>query len=198
MHPTSKAILFLSVSSLGLASAQADNSLDCSAKLAIPESVYDSAGLEKLSDAERAKLLEWVQQLHCSEAATAAPQDKVTTTATAGAATSGAVATAEPTKPQAPASTQAQTEADIENFGIPVPTYEENKTMQATVKEPFRGWSGKTVFYLENGQVWRQRVSGKYTYGGDDNRVEISQNALGFFEMRLIAADRSVGVARLR
>ena len=26
----------------------------------------------------------------------------------------------------------------------------------------FNGWSGNTVFYLENGQRWRQRLSGRY------------------------------------
>ena len=43
-----------------------------------------------------------------------------------------------------------------------------------------------------------QRSSGRHTYTGDDNRVVISKNAMGFYEMRLLDADRSVGVKRIK
>jgi hypothetical protein len=91
--------------------------------------------------------------------------------------------------------------AELEkNFGLPEPPDEAEAAYQlrASVLEPFRGWSGKTVFYLDNGQIWKQRTSGRHTYTGDDNRVVIGQNRMGFFEMRLIAVDRSVGVKRLK
>lgn len=84
-----------------------------------------------------------------------------------------------------------------ENFGLPEPR-EAAAVLQAEILPPFRGWNGKTVFQLDNGQVWKQRVSGKFTYSGDDRRVVISQNSWGFYEMRLVDADRSVGVRRLK
>ena len=38
---------------------------------------------------------------------------------------------------------------------------------RAVIKQPFKGWSGRTYFYLENGEVWQQRTAGKYQYSGD-------------------------------
>lgn len=104
-------------------------------------------------------------------------------------------------QPVATISRPADSAAIEKNFGLPEPREEdpeERFKLHATVKEPFKGWSGKTVFYLDNGQVWRQRVSGRYTYMGEDNRVVISKNRLGFYEMRLVDADRSVGVKRVK
>lgn len=61
----------------------------------------------------------------------------------------------------------------------------------------FRGWSGDTVFYLENGQVWRQRLDGRYVYKGPPNpEVRISRNLLGFFKLTLVAEGRGVGVSQ--
>ena len=54
------------------------------------------------------------------------------------------------------------------------------------------------MFYLDNGQIWKQRTPGRHTYTGDDNQVVISENRMGFYEMRLIAVDRSIGVKRLK
>lgn len=83
-------------------------------------------------------------------------------------------------------------------------TNEEVKEVQAAhvisanIKQPFEGWSGKTVFYLDNGQVWRQRLDGRMVYNGEDTAVEIKKNFLGFYKMRHIASDRSVGVSRIK
>ena len=70
--------------------------------------------------------------------------------------------------------------------------------ISANIKPPFDGWDGKTVFYLDNGQVWRQRLDGRMAYSGEDTAVEIKKNFLGFYKMRHIASDRSVGVSRIK
>ena len=70
--------------------------------------------------------------------------------------------------------------------------------ISANIKPPFDGWDGKTVFYLDNGQVWRQRLDGRMAYNGEDTAVEIKKNFLGFYKMRHIASDRSVGVSRIK
>lgn len=63
----------------------------------------------------------------------------------------------------------------------------------------FSGWTGETVFRLENGQVWRQRLQGKYRYRGPANpEVKIHRNFLGFYMMTLVEADKSVGVKLVR
>jgi len=118
------------------------------------------------------------------------PPVAVSTTAQPPAVEKDATTTAQPTKA-----------ADDNYFGFPKPPVdsEENRPeLHAKVLPPFRGWSGKTVFKLDNGQVWKQRSSGRHTYTGDDTRIVISQNRMGFYEMRLLAADRSVGVKRVK
>lgn len=68
----------------------------------------------------------------------------------------------------------------------------------AKLMPPFEGWSGKTVFKLDNGQVWRQRKGGKLNYRGDDYRVVISKNLFGFWEMKHIDTGLIVGVKRIK
>ena len=91
--------------------------------------------------------------------------------------------------------------AEDKNFGFPEPpvdSLEDRDALHARILPPFRGWSGKTVFKLDNGQVWKQRTSSRHTYTGDDTRVVIRKNSWGFYEMRMLAADRSVGVKRVK
>jgi hypothetical protein len=152
---------------------------------------YQAAGLDKLSPAEREALYRWLQ--HYTDAPEAQLEAAPDTTPPAPAIT--ATTSSLPDKgAQATAATRA------ENFGLPDPVDPAAAAYQlhATIVEPFRGWSGKTVFYLDNGQIWQQRSSGRHTYTGDDNRVIINQNVLGFFEMRLLASDRSIGVKRVK
>lgn len=70
-------------------------------------------------------------------------------------------------------------------------------TIKANILPPFKGWEGRTVFRLDNGQVWRQRNSGRKLYRGDDYRVEIKKNVLGFYQMKLLDSGASVGVKRV-
>ena len=130
-------------------------------------------------------------------AAVVSPAPAATAPATVSAVTPPEATVAVATPVPAAASVQEVEE----NFGRPEPresSPEEAFKLYATVKQPFRGWNGKTVFYLDNGQIWKQRSHGRYTYMGDDSRVVISKNKMGFFEMRLIEADRSVGVKRAK
>lgn len=63
----------------------------------------------------------------------------------------------------------------------------------------FSGWSGETVFRFENGQVWRQRLDGKYRYRGPANpEVVIDKNWVGFYRMTIVETGKSVGVTPLR
>jgi len=63
----------------------------------------------------------------------------------------------------------------------------------------FRGWSGETVFRLENGQIWRQRLPGRYHYSGPPNpEVRISRSWMGFYKMTVVETDKSIGVKLVR
>lgn len=68
----------------------------------------------------------------------------------------------------------------------------------SVIKAPFKGWSGDTVFYLENGQVWQQRGRGNYVYRGGNPEVVISKNFMGFFRMEVVESGKAVQVKRLK
>ncbi|MEQ9463711.1 MAG: hypothetical protein RJQ10_08620 [Haliea sp.] len=75
---------------------------------------------------------------------------------------------------------------------------EESIRIEARIKPPFEGWSGETLFYLDNGQVWRQRLRGRYFHRGEDTAVVIEKNLLGFYKMTVVASGKSIGVTRLK
>jgi hypothetical protein len=68
----------------------------------------------------------------------------------------------------------------------------------ASIKQPFKGWSTNTYFYLDNGQVWQQRSTGRYYYSGDDTAVSITKNMLGFYVMEHTATGKTIGVKRIK
>lgn len=69
--------------------------------------------------------------------------------------------------------------------------------ISARVTGAFKGWSGDTVFRLDNGQVWQQRLDSRFPYNGDEREVVIDRNFLGFYRMTHVASGRAVGVTRI-
>lgn len=74
---------------------------------------------------------------------------------------------------------------------------EKELEITSTLVLPFNGWSGNTRFRLENGQVWKQRRRGNYAHHGEDLRVSISKNFMGYFKMTLVSNGKSVQVSRV-
>ena len=62
----------------------------------------------------------------------------------------------------------------------------------------FRGWEGDTVFTLDNGEVWKQRMPSRYFTSLEDPEVEISRNLLGYYELEIVKTGRRVGVTRIK
>ena len=59
----------------------------------------------------------------------------------------------------------------------------------------FRGWSGETLFRLENGQIWRQRLRSRYAYIGPSNpEIRITRNWMGFYKLTVVETGKGVGV----
>ena len=77
---------------------------------------------------------------------------------------------------------------------------EAEKSIQITsrIKQPFTGWQGDTTFYLENGQVWKQRLTGRYFHKIDSSEVIISKNLFGFYKMTIVETGKAVGVKRVK
>ena len=61
----------------------------------------------------------------------------------------------------------------------------------------FIGWSGKTVFKLQNGQIWKQRLKGRWKYIADSPEVVIRKNWLGYYVME-VDGKRMIGVSRVK
>jgi hypothetical protein len=70
--------------------------------------------------------------------------------------------------------------------------------IEARVRAPFEGWSGDTLFYLDNGQVWQQRLDGRFAYNGSEREVVLDKNFFGFWRLTHVATGRRVGGTRLR
>lgn len=73
----------------------------------------------------------------------------------------------------------------------------EQEGIRTRIAGEFRGWDGDTLFRLENGQVWKQRLPGQWLYRASSPEVEISKNFMGFWMLRISDADRAVGVTRI-
>ena len=125
---------------------------------------FSASGLDKLSEAERKHLSEWVERYR------------------EGAVT-GPVVVKKPSE---------MNEAEKAEY-----KKQKEKQIVASVLPTFRGWSGTTVFELDNGQVWRQRQGGSMKYSGSDSTVVISRNWLGKYVMEHQATGRAIGVKRI-
>lgn len=72
-------------------------------------------------------------------------------------------------------------------------------TIESRLVGEFSGWSGKTKFNLENGQVWRQRNSANWRSPTIKNpSVVVRKNILGFYVLNIEGIKRSIGVKRLK
>lgn len=156
MRSTLLSLLFLTVAcSMPALAAGPEGEFPGVEKLMSSEE-YRAAGLDKLSDVERAALNRWLVTYTAAEAPT------------------------------------------LLRSNPEVIAADESIRIEANIKPPFEGWSGETLFYLDNGQVWRQRLPGRYLHRGDDTAVVIDKNFLGFYRMTVTATDKTVGVSRVR
>ena len=72
-----------------------------------------------------------------------------------------------------------------------------NEPFEAEIVGPFSGWSGKTVFTLSNGQVWRQRSGSDYRHTAQGQTVEVQKNFMGLWTMTVQSSGRTIGVYRI-
>jgi hypothetical protein len=70
-------------------------------------------------------------------------------------------------------------------------------TLSARIVGEFTGWEGKTIFTLDNGQVWRQSTGGVYRHRATDPAVTIERGAFGY-KLRLTETKRSIAVRRIK
>jgi hypothetical protein len=84
----------------------------------------------------------------------------------------------------------------------PSPRYGQRVVVDETVRSrilgEFSGWTGKTRFELENGQLWEQRRPGRHRVTLTDPEVIIRKNLFGAWDLELVGDGASIGVRRLR
>ncbi|MBV6412255.1 MAG: hypothetical protein IT479_02730 [Xanthomonadales bacterium] len=132
---------------------------------------FRQAGLDKLSEAELAALNAWIERnvrLADPTVAAAAAQDQPSATA-----------------PTAGASMVGFENARREEFG-------------SRILGAFKGWSGKTEFHLENGQVWQQVENDRYIVDLVDPAVTIKPGAFGSWRLKIEGLNRTTLVKRIR
>lgn len=72
------------------------------------------------------------------------------------------------------------------------------ESVTANVVGGFAGWDTDTTFALDNGQVWQQSTSGRFSYGGPDRPVTIRRAAFGSFILSPEGLNRTVRVKRIK
>jgi len=123
----------------------------------------------------------------------------------ASPAAAGATAAPAPDPEAAqPAATEAPEQAAAsgsDQFGVErmddAPGTEVDKIQSRYVGE-FTGWDGKTVFELENGQVWQQSGSGRMTYRVANPMITIKRAFMGSYLLKVEGRNKSVRVKRIK
>lgn len=70
-------------------------------------------------------------------------------------------------------------------------------SIRSRVPGLFLGWTGDTVFQLENGQVWKQVESGSFGVRLENPEVEISRGWFGGYFLAVEGLNRRVRVERV-
>ena len=160
----------LLVSLLCGASLAADKPLDV--RDVMTASQFHATGLDKLTPEQMAAFNAWLAGY---------THTPVATTAVAAAV---AVPAAAP-MPAAPVAvpTPAPSAASTASFGKESMTSEqrgEPDRIESRILGTFTGWDGRSVFKLENGQVWQQADSSSYEVTLQDPKVVIKRLGLGY------------------
>lgn len=156
------------------ASAQSDFS---SLEELMTGSEFEETGLDKLSEEELRNLNTWLRtHLESTDADADADADSDAD----------------------PAETRRQLREEVEAEVRQEQGLNERGEIVTTIPGQFTGWTGKTVFELANGQVWRQIDGGTYRVSMDDPTVVIYPVSFGGWRLRLEEAGPSIGVERVK
>lgn len=138
-------------------------------------------------------------------AATAAPAPGGQPAATATPATPRAAEPAAPANQQsAPPSSVGQGPAAMatteSGFGlerVEGDKRKEVKELRSRYVGEFTGWDGKTVFRLENGQVWQQIEQGRMSWKATNPMITIKRGFMGSYVLKVEGVNKTVRVKRI-
>lgn len=127
---------------LGSQPAAASTPVDVRNVITVSE--FDQTGLDKLAPAQLAAFNNWLNQYLSTQRVSAAPPSTAMSPAVSKATVSAAAGFGADTMPRK------------ENPATP-------ERIETRMTGVFTGWTGNTVFTLENGQVWQQAGTGYFT-----------------------------------
>lgn len=170
--------LVVAASALGAPSRNCPRSVDVRDLMTVTE--FTAAGLEKLNKQQLAALNAWLSNYLagiCSPATTAT-QKAPAPASTVPAATAAPVsASNKAARTQSPAASSTATAA----FGAP-PEQPPSTVdqIESRIVGDFHGWTGDTIFRLENGQVWKQAGPGYFETDLKNPKVKIKKLMIGY------------------
>ena len=159
------------------------------------------AGLDSLTPAQLDYLNGWLQRrFDTSAPEAAAVTDPDSDLATPSGSGSEDVPRNQVTEAEIEAEVERRVAAELAAVEAAEVAAEEQKEapFEAVITNNFTGWNGKSVFVLDNGQVWRQRSgSSRYRHTRGDNTVRFKRSFLGLWTMTVVSTGRAVGVRRI-
>lgn len=84
-----------------------------------------------------------------------------------------------------------------DDFGLEQERNDE-KYIRSRLDGEFTGWSGRTLFKLENGQVWRQSEPGRFRAQIDRPLITIERGVFNSYRLKVEGMNRSIRVKRIR
>ncbi|MEX0331919.1 MAG: hypothetical protein AB3N64_10895 [Puniceicoccaceae bacterium] len=172
-------VLCLSVSLLStIATAQSETNLSA----IVGEDTFNAAGLDKLSPEEQAVLATWITNRETE--AEAQVEERI------------AQVVEERVEEERQRAIEERKKKAKLDFGLDRRDEFAVDSITTTVRGHFEGWTGKTRFYLENGQVWQQRLGGTYYKYIKNPEVSIAKESLGYW-MTVKKTGARVAVMRL-
>jgi hypothetical protein len=154
-----------------------------------PDRMVACAG--KVDDAERLACYDAAVKALGAEARAASEARETEARAAKAAAAAAAAA----------AATRAAAAAEAErkdSFGKPAAASGTVSELTAAISEVLKDATGKAVFVLDNGQIWRQADGFKLPNAKIGSSVTIKRGSLGSFRLFPADSNRSVQVIRMR
>ncbi len=116
--------------------------------------------------------------------------------APAAPASSAPVASPDPAPAAQPPSTQTASASPEDNFGKDT-SGDGPKKVKSRVVGEFTGWDGKTIFRLENGQVWQQAEQGRMSWRAENPEVTVSRGLFGVYRLSVKGVNKKIKVKRI-
>ena len=192
---TPRIVFALLLSGSFSASAYAQSELDL--ELLMSPAEFKAAGLDKLNASELQRLEAWLAQKGIRSPAMSSQAAEPESNSSAQTSTSPS-ATLPATAVESAPKQVSEAQFGKEQIRIKPEPDSVPDSITAQIIGEFRGWDGNTIFRLDNGQVWQQRVGGSYRGPRRiDPQVVIEKGRFGYY-LSLEGSRRSVGVKRIK